>query len=207
MTNSISAEKMSQFSSLVYCSFFVLFPFSPYQIPFFTFIVAMFPSTLCTYMSLFPSISSLPLSFYLLYSSPVSLSLTSLHFFSLFSPSLLDLLPRILPLYFFLFTHSTSSLLLPLHSFDVFSPSSFSLIPLHLFLFTYSSLLLPLYFFLFTYSFSLIPLHFFLFTSSSLLLPLHFFLFTYSFSFIPLYLFLLTLPVESYSRNSPPVSF
>ena len=167
MTNSISAEKMSQFSSLVYCSFFVLFPFSPYQIPFFTFIVAMFPSTLCTYMSLFPSISSLPLSFYLLYSSPVSLSLTSLHFFSLFSPSLLDLLPRILPLLsLFLFTHSTSSLLLPLHSFDVFSPSSSSPIRclFSLFLFTYSS--------------SPIPLHLFLFTSSSLLLPLHLFLFT-----------------------------
>ena len=155
---------MSQFSSLVYCSFFVLFPFSPYQIPFFTFIVAMFRSTLCTYMSLFPSISSLPLSFYLLYSSPISLSPTSLHFFSLFSPSLLDLLPRILPLYFFLFTHSTSSLPLPLHPF----------------LFIYSFSLIPLHLFLFTYSFSFIPLHLFLFTSSSSLIPLHLFLFTYS---------------------------
>ena len=185
---------MSQFSSLIYCSFFVLFPFSPYQIPFFTFIVAMFPSTLCTYMSLFPSISSLPLSFYLLYSSPISLSPTSLHFFSLFSPSLLDLLPRILPLLsLFLFTHSTSSLLLPLHSFDVFSPSSSSPIPFHLFLFTYSS--------------SPIPLHLFLFIYSSSLIPLYFFLFTYSSSPIPLHLFLLSLPVESYSRNSPPVSF
>ena len=154
---------MSQFSSLVYCSFFVLFPFSPYQIPFFTFIVAMFPSTLCTYMSLFPSISSLPLSFYLLYSSPVSLSLTSLHFFSLFSPSLLDLLPRILPLLsLFLFTHSTSSLLLPLHSFDVFSPSSSSPIRclFSLFLFTYSSSPIPLPLFLFTSSSSPIPLKF-----------------------------------------------
>ena len=133
------------------------------------------------------------LPFHLLYSSPISLSLTSLHFFSLFSPSLLDLLPRILPLYFFLFTHSTSSLLLPLHSFDVFSPSSSSPIPFHLFLFTYSS--------------SPIPLHLFLFIYSSSLIPLYFFLFTYSSSPIPLHLFLLSLPVESYSRNSPPVSF
>ena len=100
------------------------------------------------------------LPFHLLYSSPISLSLTSLHFFSLFSPSLLDLLPRILPLYFFLFTSSSSS----------------SLIPLHLFLFTYSSLLLPLYFFLFlfTYSSSPLPLPLFLFTSSSSLIPLKF---------------------------------
>ena len=163
---------MSQFSSLVYCSFFNLFPFSPYQIPFFTFIVAMFPSTLCTYMSLFPSISSLLLSFYLLYSSPISLSVTSLHFFSLFSPSLLDLLPRILPL----------------HSFDVFSPSSSSLIRclFSLFLFTYSSSFIPFHLFLFTYSSSFIPFHLFLFTYSSLLLPLHLFLFTYSSSPIPL---------------------